>query len=129
LTRPRGEATIDPVLGLVIALALTPAEQAQHHLYLANGYLLAGDVETARREAAAAARIDPSARLRCDGVRVPVRLGGMRVEICDLERASPPDPVLREVRLALARGDRTAALRLDPFYERRSFSRLLASAD
>jgi len=117
------------VIAILLALSLTPAEQAQHHLYLANGYFLEGDVETARKEAVAAARIDPRARLRCDGVRIPVRLGGMRIEVCDLDRSSPPDAVLREVRLALARGDQQTARRLDPFRFRPRFPRLIASVD
>ena len=117
------------MFGVLLALALPPAEQAQHHLYLANGYFLEGEVEAARREAVAAARMDPSARLRCDGVRIPVRVAGLRLEVCDLDRSSPPDAVLREVRLALARGDHQTARRLDPFHFRPRFLRLLAGAD
>lgn len=117
------------MFGILFALSLTPTEQAQHHLYLANGYFLHGEVEAARYEVTAAARIDPRARLRCDGVRIPVRVAGLRLEVCDLERSSPPDPVLRAVRLALARGDHETARRLDPFRFRPSSPRLLASSD
>ena len=119
-----------PVIALLLALALslTPREQAEHHLYLANGYFLAGEPLAAKREALAARRIDPDARLRCHGVRVPVRTAGVRMEICALDRAFPPDAVIREVRRSLARGDRVTALRLDPFFEvREGFMRVVAA--
>jgi len=114
---------------LLLALSLTAAEQAQHHLYLANGYFLAGEVGKAREEAAVAARIDPKATLRCSGVRVRVRMAEIRMDVCDLGRTNPPEPVLREIRGALARGDMDTVRRLDPFYARRPRAMLLATAD
>jgi len=118
-----------PMLAILLTLALTPREQAQHHLYLANGYFLAGEVEAAKREALAAARVDPDAEIRCEGVRVPVRAAGVRIEICGMDRASPPDKVLREVRRALARGDQDTVRRLDPFHPSgRFFLRLLLAS-
>jgi hypothetical protein len=112
-----------------LALALSPQEQAQQHLYLANGHFLSGDPLAAKREVLAARRIDPGARLRCDGVRVPVLASGVRLEVCGLDRAFPPDAVIREVRNLLARGDRKGALRLDPFVDwREGFMRVVAGS-
>jgi hypothetical protein len=128
LTGPVGRDKNERVIALLLALALAPRERAEHHLYLANGYFLAGDPLAARKEAVAARTVDPSARLRCDGVRVPVRAAGVRIEICGLDRATPPDTVLREIRRALGRGDRATALRLDPFLdEREGFMRVHAA--
>jgi hypothetical protein len=112
---------------IFLALSLTAAEQAQHHLYLANGHFLSGEVEAARREATAAARIDPKAKLLCDGVRVGVRMAELRIDVCDLKRSYPPEPVLREIRLALARGDMDTVRKLDPFHKRRQRAVLLAA--